>query len=154
MSDRELEASNRPDLKRRGGQLFSALRAENCFGKHSALCRGFLGFYLQRPELNCGLGHKKMNVVVSKSPADVWEITELQYGYMFTVTGELSIRRQSVRFMPTKTSSTNVLESKNFFSISAEFFLQEQNSHSQIFYGWGSFVCKWKCSCVFSANNL
>lgn len=80
MSDRELEASNRPDPKGRVGQLFSAPQAENCCGKCSALYRGFLGFYLQRPELNCSLGHKKMNVVVSKSPADVWEITELQYG--------------------------------------------------------------------------
>jgi len=80
MSDRELETTSPSDPKGRAGQLFPAPQTENCFGECSALCRGFLGFHLQRPELNSSLGHEKMNVVISKSPADVWEITELQHG--------------------------------------------------------------------------
>lgn len=120
MSVRELETPNPPDPKGRAGQLFPAPQAENCLGKCSALYRGFLGFHLQRPELNCSLGHKKMNVVVSKSPADVWEIRELQHGQRFKVLAELLwlIQRQTecqrARFIPKKTSPTNILESKDF----------------------------------------
>lgn len=120
MSDKELEMTSLPNPKGRAGQLFPAPQAENCFGKCSALCRGFLGFHLQRPELNCSLGHKKINVVVSKSPADVWEITELNHGERFKVAEELLglIQRQTqfqrARFILMKTSSTNTLESKDF----------------------------------------
>lgn len=77
ISDRELEATSPPDPKGKAGQLLPAPQAENCLGKHSTLCRGFLGFHLQRPELNCSLGHMKMKMVVSKSLADVWEIRKL-----------------------------------------------------------------------------
>lgn len=140
MSDKELEMTSVPNPKGRAGQLFPAPQAENCFGKCSALCRGFLGFHLQRPELNCSLGHKKINLVVSKSPADVWEITELNHGERFKVAELLGlIQRQTqfqrARFILMKTSSTNILESKDFFTVSAEFPLQKQNCPSEIPYG-------------------
>lgn len=89
MSVRELETTSPLIPKGRAGQLFPAPQAENWFGKCSALCGGFLGFHLPRPELNCSLACKKMNVVVSKSQADVWEITKLQNSQRFEVTVEL-----------------------------------------------------------------